>query len=82
MLTAYVFDIGKYDIDDIHTAVAEADDLEQAELIKGCDVIKMEWSGAIRRCWELHNTIESALCRIIADSLVTYIINHYLLTPI
>ena len=40
MLTAYVFDIGKYDIDDIHTAVAEADDLEQA------DVIKMGWSGA------------------------------------
>ena len=34
VLTAYVFDIGKYDIDDIHTAVAEADDLEQAELIK------------------------------------------------
>ena len=41
-------------------AVAEADNLEQALLTTGCDVIKMEWSEAA----ELPNMIESALSRI------------------
>ena len=44
-------------------AVDEADDLEQALTATGCDVIKMEWSEAT----ELHNMIESALSRVVAN---------------
>ena len=55
-------------------AVAEADDLEQALLTTGCDVIKMEWSEAA----ELHNMIESALSRIVADCslLIVCLMSH------
>ena len=55
-------------------AVAEADDLEQALLTTGCDVIKMEWSEAT----ELHNMIESALSRIVADCslLIVCLMSH------
>ena len=55
-------------------AVAEADDLEQALLSTGCDVIKMEWSEAT----ELHNMIESALSRIVADCslLIVCLMSH------
>ena len=50
-------------------AVAEAEDLQQALQATGCDVIKMEWSEAT----ELHNMIESALSRIVADCVVSQI---------
>ena len=55
-------------------AVAEADNLEQALLIAGCDVIKMEWSEAV----ELHNMIESALSRIVTDCslLIVCLMSH------
>ena len=55
-------------------AVAEADNLEQALLSTGCDVIKMEWSEAT----ELHNMIESALSRIVADCslLIVCLMSH------
>ena len=55
-------------------AVAEADDLEQALLTTGCDVIKMEWSEAA----ELHNMIESALSRIVTDCslLIVCLMSH------
>ena len=55
-------------------AVAEADDLEQALQTTGCDVIKMEWSEAT----ELHNMIESALSRIVADCslLIVCLMSH------
>ena len=60
--------------EDRHGAVAEADDLEQALLTTGCDVIKMEWSEAA----ELHNMIESALNRIFANSslLIVCLMSH------
>ena len=55
-------------------AVAEADDLEQALLTTGCDVIKMEWSHAA----ELHNMIESVLSRVAADCslLIVCLMSH------
>ena len=60
--------------EDRHGAVAEADDLEQALLTTGCDVIKMEWSEAA----ELHNMIESALSRIVANCslLIVCLMSH------
>ena len=58
----------------IQGAVAEAVDLEQALLTTRCDVIKMEWSEAA----ELHNMIESALSRIVADCslLIVCLMSH------
>ena len=61
VLTANVFDLGKYDIDDIHKAVAEADDLEQAELIIGCDVIKVKWSHTYRIGHELDRVLHEVV---------------------
>ena len=55
-------------------AVAEADDLEHALKMAGCNVMKMDWNGGA----ELQRMIESALSRIVSDCslLIVCLMSH------
>ena len=63
-----------FNSEDRQGAFEEADGLEQALWASGCDVIKMEWCGAV----ELHNMIDSAMTSIVGNCslLIVCLMSH------